>query len=303
MLRRLWWLAAIAGGIAASLGGIWLLLGNGIDEPPWYRMIPMIVLFATAGMLLPASGVLIVRDVWKVRRAALVDARDGVVEQFRADTLVASDDIRRADAQNAATEEEEVRSADVLPFSKQVLVLNGVPAPERRIAQVFESAPPPGPIARFALPADLLRNLRTAPTDGHLARRRLTDAETSEIVNTVRRARRPSWGLVAVVLWVGLGIVSTTKWIVDQGALWPLPGWTPVLAVVSVLVAFRLRVFIRDWQRSRHLDDDRHDGWLLVLHGQSSGPSPIEILPRSQLLWSVAETPSAWRMTKAGTVR
>jgi hypothetical protein len=296
MLRRLWVLLPIGVLIALCFVGFTRLMGAGID-PPWYRLIPACVLIVAGGAFLPATGLLIARDLLRARNAALFDARTGVVEQFRADESSAAAD---AAAHPGGHRSELVFSADVLPFSKQVLLVNGAPTPRRRVAQVYESAPPPGEVARYALPSDLLDDiLASPPSEGQLDRRRLTEAERGELFERARRARRPTWGLAVLVLWALAVTVSSLASIItgaaggDHGRAWILP------ILLSVFAVFRVREFMRDWMMSRLLDADRDDGWVLVWHGQVSEPSPVEVLPRSRLVWSVADSPSKWRLTAA----
>jgi hypothetical protein len=206
-LRRLWLLIPIAILIVLSFGGFALLMGPDPSEPPWYRLVPACILLVLGGGFLPAAALLISRDIMRDRRATLVDLRSGVVEQFRVEESGLPADPAAGDK---ASEGEIVLSADVLPFSKQVLLLNGARPAKRRQAQVYESAPPPGAVARYALPADLLEDiLASPPADGQLDRRRLTQAERVEIADRARRARRPSLGLLLLLLCAFVGTVSS----------------------------------------------------------------------------------------------
>ena len=294
-LRRLWLLIPIAILIVLSFGGFALLMGPDPSEPPWYRLVPACILLVLGGGFLPAAALLISRDIMRDRRATLVDLRSGVVEQFRVEESGLPADPAAGDK---ASEGEIVLSADVLPFSKQVLLLNGARPAKRRQAQVYESAPPPGAVARYALPADLLEDiLASPPADGQLDRRRLTQAERVEIADRARRARRPSLGLLLLLLCAFVGTVSSLASIItgaasaDHGRAWILP------VLFSVFAVFRVREFFQDWMLSRLLEADQDDGWVLVWHGRQSDPSPVEVLPRSRLIWSVASAPSKWRLT------
>jgi hypothetical protein len=179
-----------------------------------------------------------------------------------------------------------------------VLRLNGTP-PERPLtAEVYESAPPPGKVALFALPAAIADQLpESAAGDGRIDRRRLTPNEVVELATLARRMRRGSWVPLAIQAWIAvIGTAGVAGMIKDDSwsSRWPTGILFTILLVSGII---GLRRMVHRWSLSRVIDEDRVDAWVLVLHGQSTGPSPIEVLPRSQLLWSSASAPSSWRMS------
>src|SRR5262245_18188157 len=69
VLRRLWILVPLGAVIAVTLIGFVLLA----DEPAgaWYIQLPEIVLMLIGGAILPAAGLLVVRDILRDRKATL----------------------------------------------------------------------------------------------------------------------------------------------------------------------------------------------------------------------------------------
>jgi len=275
------------------LGSV-LLVGDGL-QPSWQRMIPAAFLLVAGGFFLPAAALLVARDVLRAWRAVRSDLRAGTIEQFRA--APPADDGETTTPPPTA-EDARVHSIDVVPWSRQVLLLNGAP-PERPLtAEVYESAPPPGKVALYSLPTAIAEQLpETAAGDGRIDRRRLTPNETVELATLARRMRRGSWAPLAIQAWIAVigtagvaGLIKNDDW----ATRWP-SGILFTILLASGIIG--LRRMVHRWGLSRVIDEDRKDAWVLVLHGQSKGPSPIEVLPRSLLLWSSAASPSAWRMT------
>ena len=248
-----------------------------------------------------AAALLMARDVLREWRAIRVDLRAGTIEQFRAQEPEAPSETPEAPVTvlpPVTDDRARIDSVDVVPSSRHVLLINGQPPDRPLTAQIYESAPPPGKVALFSLPSAIAEHLPDgANGDGRIDRRRLTGEEVIELASLTRRLRRGSWlpfGFQAWVAMIGTAGVAGVLKREDLPAQWP-SALLFVFLMVSGIIG--LRRMVQRWRLSRILDEDARDAWVLVLHGRSTGPSPIEVLPRSQLLWSSAASPGAWRMT------
>jgi hypothetical protein len=318
VLTRLLRLLVPIVGSPVALYGFALLFGDGLGAPTsWQRLVPALLPFIAGGFILPAAALLMARDVLREWRAIRADLRAGTIEQFRA--IQAEEPQADDEAEDEAEEVEEVEEAeepdeveeeaasdervriesvDVVPSSRLVLLVNGLPAERPLAAQIYESAPPPGPVALYSLPAEIAEQLpEGAEGDGRIDRRRMTPEEVIELTSLARRLRRGTWVPLGVQAWVAaIGTAGVAGLLERQevAAQWPSVVLFAFLVAIGIV---GLRRMVNRWRLSRVIDEDRRDAWVLVLHGQSTGPSPIEILPRSQLLWSSASAPGSWRMT------
>src|SRR5262245_15657953 len=183
-------------GSPLALYGFARFFGDGPGAPTsWERLVPALLLFIAGGFVLPAAALLMARVVLREWHAIRADLRAGTIEQFRA--MPAEDEPAEdepADAESESAERVRIDSIDVVPSSRLVLQVNGLPAERPLAAQIYESAPPPGPVALYSLPSEIAEQLpEGAEGDGQIDRRRMTPEEIIELTMLSRRLRRGTW--------------------------------------------------------------------------------------------------------------
>lgn len=167
---------------------------------------------------------------------------------------------------------------------------------ERWIAvELTRAIRPPDAPARFKAPIEWVDPER----EDDIARRRLTTGELNEILGYARQIRRRRWWQTIAVAW----LVALLGRIVGAKIFeWEFPGI--FLLCVGAIVVVCGSVFYYWTANAERYDQDREDGWALILEptqvaslsdGERILTQPVEILPVSGLTWTIGGNPAGWR--------
>ncbi len=182
----------------------------------------------------------------------------------------------------------------LLKDARELLHANGKWAPPGLTLYVSQIAAPPEDPIKLSLPSEL--NFEHASALD-VARRRLSEAEVSELGSHVRRLRRPG---VALLLLTPFALSVLVAWSEPDSALAATMTSAPIVLGMWLFTAYTY------WRRLRFAARLRNDirlGWVITVDHGIVGPGRdpelpargVESLLHARLDWTVNRRPAGWR--------
>lgn len=273
-------------------------LGDGPDSG-WIQAIIFGFSLAAAIFILPASALLMTRDIFKKWNALRVDLRESRVECFATDASPSS----QAEISNVSKiVSTPTKTIEVLPRSGLIFLLDGIRTNHESYADITEAVAPPESASLYAIPHEWASGIAESKKEqSQFERRRLTSGELDELAQHLRWWRPHSWAVLGFAAIFVMFLIAGVLNYVDGD-----PKRANDQSIFSILLVagtsfFLLRSYVRGKRASNRLSHDHASAWVVVVEPKDGSQDRQEVLPISGAVWTINGQPSGWRLIKTET--